>query len=60
MDLQINPVVLIKIVHPSYGYFNNYPNEVNYRLQENKVVETLDELAAASLSMDKGSTLHSA
>jgi hypothetical protein len=51
MDFALDPVILIKLIHPSYGYLNNFPNAVKYKLTEDSVAYFISELVVASNEM---------
>ena len=59
MDIPLNPVVLMKIVHPNFGYLNNIPNESQYKYTYQQIFVLLSELMAASEIREQGYTLHS-
>ena len=48
VDIPLNPVVLMKIVHPHFGYLNNIPNESQFKYTYQQIFVLLSELMAAS------------
>lgn len=59
VDLPLNPVVIMKLVHPHFGYLNNIPNINEYKYTYEQIFTLIEECNAVSLIRDKGFTLHS-
>ena len=56
VDMAFHPLVLQRIIHPHFGYLNNYHH---IRLSFDHVMDFLQELLAVSLIIDQENTLHS-
>ena len=59
VDLPLNPVVIMKLVHPHFGYLNNFPNINEYKFTHDQLFTLIEEFNAVSLIRDKGYILHS-
>ena len=59
VDIPLNPVIIMKLVHPHFGYLNNLPNLPQYKYTHEELFTLIEQFNAASLIRDKGYTLHS-
>ena len=59
VDFPLNPVIIMRLVHPHFGYLNLFPNEARYKLTHDELFTFIEQLLAASLIRDQGHTLHS-
>lgn len=59
MDIPLNPIVVMKMVHPHFGYLNNIPNLNQFKYSHEELFEFIEQFVAASELREKGYTLHS-
>jgi hypothetical protein len=59
VDLPLNPVVIMKLVHPHFGYLNNIPNVNEYKYTHEQIFALVEEFNAVSVIRDSGNILHS-
>lgn len=52
-------MVIMKLVHPHFGYLNLVPNQSHYKLTHEQLFAFIQELNAVSLIRDSGNILHS-
>lgn len=54
-DVAIDPFILLKLVHPHFGYLNNFTTS---RLPFDNLCNYFEELVAISKILSQGNTLH--
>ena len=59
VDFPLDPIVMMRLVHPHFGYLNNFPTVGHYKFTYEQVFKLIQECTAASLIRQKGHTLHS-
>jgi hypothetical protein len=59
VDLPLNPVVIMKLVHPHFGYLNLIPNVNDYKYTHDQLFALIEDFQAVSLIREQGNTLHS-
>lgn len=59
MDIPLNPVIVMKMVHPHFGYLNNIPNLSHYKYNYEELFLFIEQFVVASEIREKGYTLHS-
>ena len=59
VDIPLNPVVMMKMVHPHFGYFNNFPQLPHLKYTHSQLFELLEQFVVASHIREEGYTLHS-
>lgn len=55
----MNPVILLKLIHPYYGYLLNYPDLKHYKLNHDQLINFIEMIIIASEFREDGHTLHS-
>ena len=48
VDLPLNPVVMMKMVHPHFGYLSNIPNLSHFKYTHEQIFVLISEFIAAS------------
>ena len=59
VDIPLNPIVMMKMVHPHFGYLNNLPNLSHFKYTYEQLFGLIEEFVVASEIREKGYTLHS-
>ena len=59
MDIPLNPVVIMRMVHPHFGYLNNIPNLSHFKYTHDELFDLISEFIVASEIRQQGYTLHS-
>lgn len=59
VDFPLDPIVMMRLVHPHFGYLNNFPLTTQYKYTYEQIFKLIQECTAASLIRQKGHTLHS-
>ena len=59
LDLALDPVVIMRLVHPHFGYLNRFPNSPHLKYTHPQLCQFLQELIAISKIRASGHTLHS-
>jgi hypothetical protein len=59
VDIPLHPVVMMRMVHPHFGYLNLIPHEPHFKYTHQQLFTLLEEFTVASRIRDQGYTLHS-
>jgi hypothetical protein len=59
VDIPLNPIVIMRMVHPYFGYLNQIPNDEKFKYTHEQIFHLIEQFNVASKVRDSGCTLHS-